>query len=300
MDKKLKEKFELLFNNSDCDCVSVAVLDFKKYEFHSITVDRVQGQIESSPYYDLASLTKPLTNSFICLKNNINEFNLLLNHRAGIPAWGLLPKHGWKDILLGYEVRESDTLYSDYSALRTMLEVEKKLKRPYVEMTGEYLDSEIIHWKKLSGNEPTLMNGYWKGKENRYSVHDPNAFNLNCFTSHAGLFGTVDGLARTLIEFEKNQGFIDKVVSQKNGSPQRFIWGFDTVSDPTNTLAGAGCSAHTFGHLGFTGTSFWIDPELMRGHIILSNATKYYWYNKAGLNEFRRYYGKLVWSELIE
>jgi CubicO group peptidase (beta-lactamase class C family) len=48
--------------------------------------------------------------------------------------------------------------------------------------------------------------------------------------------------------------------------------------------------------LGFTGTSIWIDPERMLGHVILSNATKIHWYDKQGLNDLRRAIGQEVWS----
>ena len=68
---------------------------------------------------------------------------------------------------------------------------------------------------------------------------------------------------------------------------------------PNDTLAGNGCSQATAGHLGFTGTSVWIDFEKEVGHIILSNATQNYWYEKAGLNQLRRTIGQLVWAQDI-
>ena len=43
-----------------------------------------------------------------------------------MPAWGLLPNFGWKEQILNYSIKESETLYSDFSALRVMLELEKK------------------------------------------------------------------------------------------------------------------------------------------------------------------------------
>ena len=79
-------------------------------------------------------------------------------------------------------------------------------------------------------------------------------------------------------------------------SQNRFENGWDRVEDPSSTLAGAGCSNRTFGHLGFTGTSIWIDSVKKLGHVILSNATKNYWYDKKSLNIYRRNLGKLVWE----
>jgi CubicO group peptidase (beta-lactamase class C family) len=77
----------------------------------------------------------------------------------------------------------------------------------------------------------------------------------------------------------------------------RFVNGWDRAQDLENTLAGTGCSEHTFGHLGFTGTSIWIDPVKKLGHVILSNATKLYWYDKQDLNNFRRLIGQRIWQK---
>ena len=76
----------------------------------------------------------------------------------------------------------------------------------------------------------------------------------------------------------------------------RFILGFDRVTDPENTLAGKGASLNTFGHLGFTGTSFWIDLEKMKGSVILTNATQTYWYERSGLAQLRKALGSAIWK----
>lgn len=125
-----------------------------------------------------------------------------------------------------------------------------------------------------------LQYGYYNNEPNIGRVHDPNAANINDFVTHAGLFGRIDSLAQTLISFNENYNFLEQF---KTKSLHRFKYGFDTVENTRDTLAGAGCSDTTFGHLGFTGTSFWIDPIRQSGHIILSNATKKYWYSKKEL-----------------
>jgi CubicO group peptidase (beta-lactamase class C family) len=66
--------------------------------------------------------------------------------------------------------------------------------------------------------------------------------------------------------------------------------------DKANTLAGLGCSENTFGHLGFTGTSFWIDLEKARGAVILTNATQSYWYERSGLTNLRKTIGEAIWK----
>src|SRR5690606_12605812 len=132
--------------------------------------------------------------------------------------------------------------------------------------------------------------------ERRCEVHDPNAWVIKAFCSHAGLFATISSLCQTLLNYQKQTDFISNTKADLQQHSHRFALGWDRVVNPQDTLAGKGCSPFTFGHLGFTGTSIWIDAEKMRGHVILANATKYHWYDKQVLNEIRRALGELVWS----
>jgi CubicO group peptidase (beta-lactamase class C family) len=284
--------------NSNADAVAVGVLNFKTHEFKGFEI--LNNEInESDPkiFFDYASLTKALGNSFVTIANKLEDkkLKLLLNHRAGLPAWGLLPKSSWKEQINSYSIKESDTLYSDFSALRFMLEVEKILGKDYKDLVLENLNPGIRSWLDLTGSEVTLQNGYFNGRENYGKVHDPNAYNLECFTSHAGLFGTVKSLGTSILEFDKKHNLLKTVSSEMLKDNHRFCLGFDTVTNPENTLAGNGCSKSTFGHLGFTGTSFWIDAQREIGHIILSNSTKYFWFDKLALNQFRRKLGEHIW-----
>lgn len=247
-------------------------------------------------YFDYASLTKPLINAFNFISETVEDKNLelLLNHRGGIPAWGLLRKDAWKEQLLSFPIKEAATLYSDYGALRFMLEFEKYSGKKLEDIYANNLDQKVKFWKNLS-DEKLLQFGFYKGEPNFGRVHDPNASNLDSFTSHAGLFGTIDGLCRTLLNFNNKYQLLKRFEVK---APDRFHLGFDTVEDPENTLAGLGCSHLTFGHIGFTGTSFWIDPTKNLGHIIFSNATKYHWYDKKELNILRKRVGEFVWKNL--
>lgn len=296
---KIKELTRNFYKESgiDIDAVAVGVLDFKsdKHTFIEIYKDQCLEE-KSMVYFDLASLTKPLMNSLVYLNEKLDDkdLDLLLNHRAGIPAWGLLPKHGWKEQILSYNIKESVTLYSDFSALRFMLEVEKKTGESYKSLVSKNLDEDLKFWTDLNGSETCIQNGFYRLKPNIGKVHDPNAYNLNCYTSHAGLFGTIESVGNTLLNFQKKHDLLKKMNIK---TTQRFFNGFDTVEDPINTLAGAGCSTKTFGHLGFTGTSFWIDPDSGLGHIILTNSTKKSWFHKERLNEFRRELGQHIWNK---
>ena len=300
---KLKNIISLLMPSEDFDALGVGVIDFRKESFEAFEAnqfkqDTLTFKREPTSYFDLASLTKPLTNSlsYFLSPESFDENTILcLNHRGGIPSWGLLPKDGWQEIVLSYPVKESETLYSDFSALRVTLELKRKNVDQKKLCTGVW-DQETLFWKDLPAHFPTLQYGYKNSLPNFGQVHDPNAWVIDDFCSHAGLFSTTDGLCRTLLNYQKKTGFIEKVRADLLRHKHRFTFGWDRVENPVTTLAGAGCGPMTFGHLGFTGTSIWIDPDKMLGHVILSNATKYHWYNKTGLNDLRRDIGEEVWN----
>ncbi|PIE05643.1 MAG: hypothetical protein CSA75_03690 [Sorangium cellulosum] len=124
------------------------------------------------------------------------------------------------------------------------------------------LDSEF-----MSAVAPTEYIS-WRGLV-RGHVHDENAWALGgegC-CGHAGLFGTardVAVLGASILDAHAGRlsGWllpeqIDPLLRIRKGSTWRA--GFDGKSEQGSS-AGDRCSIDTFGHLGFTGTSIWIDP----------------------------------------
>ncbi|HXH74596.1 MAG TPA: serine hydrolase [Bacteriovoracaceae bacterium] len=282
---------DTLLPHGPFDAVGIGIINFTKKCIEIKEIDH--------PYYDLASLTKPLTNSlsyFLKPEAFTPDMLLCLNHRGGLPAWGLLPNPGWKEQILKYPIKESETLYSDFSALRVMLELEKK-GIDQKELCKKVWDKETVFWTDLPPDAKTLHTGFKKGEPNFGAVHDPNAWTIEEFCSHAGVYSTVNGLCQTLLNYEAETGFIQKVKKDLSLHSHRFALGWDRVINPNESLAGKGCGPNTFGHLGFTGTSIWIDPDRNLGHVILTNATKYHWFDKQVLNELRRAIGELVWSK---
>lgn len=300
MEKLRNFAFELM-GHQHFDSLAVGVIDFKTQKFETFEMQADIFSTNPYLYFDLASLTKPMTNSVVRLKRpELFDENmmLLLNHQAGLPMGGLLSKKTWREELWAYEIKKAPTLYSDYSSLRCMLEIEKKSGKRLEELCSFYFDPQLVHWKKLP--EDAFCPEY--GTRNKHivsgEVHDNNCFNIGEFISHAGLFATVDGLCRSLLNLNNMTAMNEKMdqAFKTHKIEDRFILGFDHVMDPENTLAGKGCSVKTFGHLGFTGTSFWIDLERMRGAVILSNATQTYWYERSGLSELRKKLGAAIWS----
>jgi CubicO group peptidase (beta-lactamase class C family) len=297
----LKKSLELM-ENQHFSCLAVGVLDFSKnkLDFFEIS-DKKNVSIEPHLFFDLASLTKPLTlaATYHLHPEIFNEEMInLLNHRAGLPSHGRLSSNDWREHLLSFQIVASETLYSDYSPLRLMLEIEKKMSKKLKEICSVYWDQELVFWKDLDLSAVCPATGFRRGRPIIRQVHDDKAYSINEFTSHAGLFATVRGLGTSLINLNKKTDFVNVMKNNFRTRKDfgRFLCGWDTVSDPSETMAGIGCSKNTFGHLGFTGTSVWIDTESGRGSIILTNATENYWYDRSGLKLLRQSLGQMIWN----
>ena len=112
-------------------------------------------------------------------------------------------------------------------------------------------------------------------------VHDPCAAMLGGYSGHAGLFATAYDLAaigQMLLDSGKYNGTrilkyeTIKLFTSKQGSSSRRGLGWDrpefgSGASPASKLA----SQKTFGHTGFTGTCFWVDPESKLVYVFLSN-----------------------------
>lgn len=291
-----------LLSDQHFDSLAVGIIDFKNKSFESLEISAT-NVVSTKPYlyFDLASLTKPLTNSSVRLKSP--EFfdektMLLLNHIAGLPSGGLLSKHTWREEILAYDIKKAPTLYSDYSSLRCMLELEKKSGKKLKELCSYYFDPRMLHWTELPEDSFSPEYGVRNKKTVCGQVHDNNCFNIGEFVSHAGLFATIDGLCQSLLNLDAKGSMLEQLKNEfkTHNNDDRFILGFDHVMDPQNTLAGLGANTKTFGHLGFTGTSFWIDSETQKGSVILTNATQTYWYERSGLTHLRKTLGEAIWK----
>jgi CubicO group peptidase (beta-lactamase class C family) len=112
-------------------------------------------------------------------------------------------------------------------------------------------------------------------------VHDSYAAALNGVAGHAGLFGTaaaVSAFARIVLRAARgdrqtalplSSSLVRRFVTKGDVPGSSRALGWDTM------LLTSSCGAHmsptAFGHVGFTGTSLWIDPERDRYFVLLSN-----------------------------
>lgn len=120
----------------------------------------------------------------------------------------------------------------------------------------------------------------FRGGVVRGAVHDENAWALagDAACGHAGLFGAADdvlalGVALVEILAGERASFLDAAALREAVAPWpggSHVLGFDTRSGDTPS-SGRRFGPRTFGHLGFTGTSLWIDPDARLVGVLLTN-----------------------------
>jgi CubicO group peptidase (beta-lactamase class C family) len=125
---------------------------------------------------------------------------------------------------------------------------------------------------------PTGEDGVWTLPRPRPLVNDQNAALLGGVAGHAGLFTTTGDLTK-MVRMLMNGGQFDGKRYIKVSTVKRFLkradapraLGWDLVTPGGKSSAGHRFSATSWGHLGFTGTSIWVDPEKDLAVILLSN-----------------------------
>lgn len=112
-------------------------------------------------------------------------------------------------------------------------------------------------------------------------VHDGNAALLGGISGHAGLFGNAESIA-IILQILLDNGEYEGVKLFKPETIQKFTsvyfdknrrgLGFDKPA--LNGLESPACelaSPYSYGHYGFTGTMFWVDPQYDLIYVFLSN-----------------------------
>lgn len=113
------------------------------------------------------------------------------------------------------------------------------------------------------------------------SVHDPIARSMGGVSGNAGLFSTARDLARfghMLVNDGRIDGrqfleptTIEQFTAQADVPSSARALGWDTKSDEGYSSAGEYFSPASFGHTGYTGTSFWVDPRQDLFVVLLTN-----------------------------
>ena len=137
-------------------------------------------------------------------------------------------------------------------------------------------------------------------------VHDENAAAMGGVAGHAGLFGTAASVLAVsgawLAAYHDDRSILDRrLVHEFTSKPSRpagssWALGWDTPTAPSSS--GVHFSMQSFGHLGFTGTSLWIDPIRKLEVVLLTNRVHPSRTNDS-IRAFRPLIHDLVYRELV-
>lgn len=287
-----------------------------------------------STFFDLASLTKPMTALAVAAgalgrRDRIGVWvpevahgpaglatvEALLSHRAGLPAhrpfYEVVRDGGNFDrqaALRDASLRRPDPRHlrpvegeelfeAVYSDLGYILVGEALARRWRTVDAGEVLDQFVVQPLGLAstlGSAAQLRHRGidlvsqaaptedvpWRGGVLRGVVHDENAWALSGegASGHAGMFGTLEAVLRfgtTILDLAGHRAAplgpgvdISWLVEPRPGGTLRA--GFDGKS-LEGSSAGVVLGSESFGHLGFTGTSLWMDPMAQIVVVFLSN-----------------------------
>lgn len=110
-------------------------------------------------------------------------------------------------------------------------------------------------------------------------VHDGNCWFLSGVSGHAGLFSTAEEVFKIALQFLPNFTTLLKpetcALFETNFTPdlnEARSSAFQLAATEDSTASEA-LAKNSFGHLGFTGTSLWIEPATERIFILLTNRT---------------------------
>ncbi|MGI4864020.1 MAG: serine hydrolase domain-containing protein [Janthinobacterium lividum] len=182
-------------------------------------------------------------------------------------------------------------VYSDFSFMLYPYYVQKATGQPF----DQFLSKEIygpLGATTLGFNPkrrfplrriaPTEYDSLFRHKLVQGTVHDENAAMLGGVSGHAGLFGNANDLAK-LVQLYLWQGryggqqllkaaTVAEYTSCQFCPDNRRGLGFDKP-DPKNPALNSARSAspRSYGHTGFTGTYFWVEPDKNLFVILLTN-----------------------------
>jgi CubicO group peptidase (beta-lactamase class C family) len=146
----------------------------------------------------------------------------------------------------------------------------------------------------------------WRGRLLRAEVHDENACALGGVAGHAGLFGTAAAVSAVVSRWlDSHAGrssllppdLVRRFTARQDGiAGSSWALGWDTPSTPSSS--GSRFSPASFGHLGYTGTSIWVDPTVELEVVLLSNRVHPTRRNEA-IQQFRPMIHDLIREELV-
>ncbi|HEY0140002.1 MAG TPA: serine hydrolase domain-containing protein [Thermoanaerobaculia bacterium] len=279
---------------------SVAGIERLAAHGHAVAVPlRIAATTET--IYDCASITKPLITTTLILQA-VSEgtialhdeyrgysYRELLTHTSGLRAW--LPLYALGDYLQAIAERGRENprgeqvVYSDlnfvllWSALREIFgdyerAVRERIFAP-LGITGATIGHPPASWRpRIAATEwgQRFEHGMCMTRQIAFTgfreglmwgeTNDGNSFHAGGTCGNAGLFATARDVFRIAHGFARGELVPMEIVreaTRRQAGERGLGW----------QLAGPGLSETSYGHMGFTGTSVWIDGD--RVMVLLTN-----------------------------
>ena len=180
----------------------------------------------------------------------------------------------------------------------------KKYSCAASERGNEYERRTCVDYGYVDASATAPLNSFFRKYVIWGEVHDGNAYFMGGVAGHAGLFSTAGEVFRIAQQFLANFTTLLKPETCElfrtnftPGTNEHRSFAFQLASSPEST-AGAKMSPESFGHLGFTGTSLWIDPVKERVFILLTNRTHNHALPFVNINSVRRRFHDLAIDHL--
>lgn len=226
-------------------------------------------------------------------RSNIT-LHMLLAHSSGLPAYEklFLQAKTREDLLRAafcVNLTSDPGVHTEYSDIGFII-LGVALERLADESLDRFCQREVFGPLAMSHTTlspvpalresipPTADDRTFRHRIIQGEVHDENASVLGGVAGHAGLFSTAEDLARfahavlngghPILRADTVELFARRETAPE-GTTRALGW--DTPSAPSQS--GKYFSARSFGHLGYTGTSLWIDPERQLSVTLLTNRT---------------------------
>lgn len=293
-----RQKELTAFVNKQVQISGIPALSVVIGNSHGVIYKESFGLAKKNSIYDLASITKVFTATAFLKElegQNISvdsqyqdgvKFSNLLRHSSGFKAglsnhdFKTTPAETFKHIKTMRPTRTSGLFhYSDINYLILGLELERLsgLK------LNEYLTSNVLaplEMDSTSFRPKNCERCLETVKDKKGVVHDPTSRFLGGVTGHAGVFSSLDDLAKFTSVFLNDGLYCGKeiissrqvkMMKEKTASVRGL--GFDITSPYSRLPRGDSFALNdSFGHTGYTGTSVWIDPTKDIFVIVLSNS----------------------------
>ncbi|MDP6853433.1 MAG: serine hydrolase, partial [Candidatus Marinimicrobia bacterium] len=180
--------------------------------------------------------------------------------------------------------------YSDLGFILLSAIIEKVSNRSLDRLTQSWIYNPLgmAYTRYLPPQEvktniaPTEVDTLYRHRLIHGEVHDENTHLMGGVSGHAGLFSTAEDIAKYAQMwvdggvwkgrrlFKESQINEFTTVQHLPGNSDMAL-GWDTPSQSGKSIAGDYFTPGSFGHLGFTGTSVWIDPNQEIIIVLLTN-----------------------------